>query len=70
MEDDKGCTDTMIQSFTFTVKPVVSFSFIGSMPLCKGDSIDITASGEIPSVGLGRRTQIVPRNYTERAGIK
>jgi len=45
VEDDQGCIDTMIQNFTFTVKPVVSFSFIGSMPLCKGDSIDITASG-------------------------
>jgi gliding motility-associated-like protein len=45
VEDDQGCIDTMTQSFTFTVKPAVSFSFIGSMPLCKGDSIDITASG-------------------------
>jgi gliding motility-associated-like protein len=45
IENDLGCADSLTQTFNFIVKPVISFNYTGSMPLCKGDSIDITAGG-------------------------
>lgn len=40
-----GCSDTNTQNLNFIQRPILNFSYLGSMPLCKGDSIDITASG-------------------------
>lgn len=45
IENDLGCADSLTQTFNFTVKPTIAFNYSGSMPLCKGDSIDITAGG-------------------------
>jgi len=45
IENDLGCSDSLTQSFNFIVKPTIAFNYSGSMPLCKGDSIDVTASG-------------------------
>lgn len=45
IENDLGCVDSMTQSLSFIVRPSLVFNYTGSMPLCKGDSIDITASG-------------------------
>ena len=45
IENDLGCVDSVTQTFNFIVRPSVSFNYSGSMPLCKGDSIDVTAGG-------------------------
>ena len=45
IENDLGCVDSITQSLSFVVKPIINFNYTGSMPLCKGDSIDITAGG-------------------------
>ncbi len=45
IENDLGCVDSLTQTFNFVVRPSVTFNYIGSMPLCKGDSIDVTAGG-------------------------
>lgn len=45
IENDLGCADSLTQTFNFTVRPSITFNYSGSMPLCKGDSIDITAGG-------------------------
>ena len=45
IENDLGCLDSVSQTFNFIVRPTIAFNYLGSMPLCKGDSIDITASG-------------------------
>lgn len=45
IENDLGCADSLTQTFNFIVKPTIAFNYSGSMPLCKGDSIDITAGG-------------------------
>ena len=45
IENDLGCVDSVTQTLNFVVRPSVSFNYSGSMPLCKGDSIDVTAGG-------------------------
>jgi len=42
---DAGCSDTARQSLTFIQKPNLSFSYNGSLPLCKGDSLEVTVIG-------------------------
>ncbi len=68
--NDVGCSDTMIKSIPFTVKPVLNINFSGTMPLCLGDSIDVSISGADTITWLHDGSKLADRKFYGKGWYK
>jgi gliding motility-associated-like protein len=68
--NDVGCSDTMLKSISFTEKPTLSINFSGTMPLCLGDSINVSISGADTITWLHDGSTQAVRNFYGKGWYK